>query len=90
MNHVIKKAEEGAPKGSVRLDSSLSTNTESEILAFILVICVFEQGEAVFPVFRLFAPGFREVRGIFGGWFAAISTFANVLILLSSTDMSIK
>ena len=87
MNHVIKKAEEGAPKGSVRLDSSLSINTESEISAFILVICVFEQGEAVF---RPFAPCFREVSGIFKGWFAAISTFANVLILLSSTDMSIK
>lgn len=90
MNHVIKKAKEGTPKDSVRIDSLLSTDMESVISAFILVISVFEQGEAVFPVFRLFAPGFREVRGIFGGWFAAISTFANVLILLSSTDMSIK
>ena len=90
MNHVIKKAEEGALKDSVRFDSLLSTNMESGISAFILVISVFEQGEAVFPVFRLIAPGFREVRGIFGGWFATISTFANVLILLSSADMSIK
>ena len=90
MNHVIKKAKEGAPKDSVRIDSLLSTSMESVISAFILVISVFEQGEAVFLVFRLFAPGFREVRGIFGGWFATISTFANVLILLSSTNMSIK
>ena len=90
MNHVIKKAEEGALKDSVRIDSLLSTNMESGISALILVISVFEQGEAVFPAFRLFASWFREVRGIFGGWFAAISTFANVLILLSSTDMSIK
>ena len=90
MNHVIKKAEEGALKDSVRIDSLLSTNMQSGISALILVISVFEQGEAVFPVFRLFAPWFREVCGIFGGWFATISTFANVLILLSSTDMSIK
>lgn len=90
VNHVIKKAGEGALKDSVRFDSLLSTNTESGILAFILVILVFKQGEAVFPVFRLFAPWFREVCGISGRWFAAISTFANVLILLSSTDMSIK
>lgn len=90
MNHVIKKAEEGAPKDSVRIDSLLLTNMESGISAFILVILVFKQGEAVFPVFRLFAPWFREVCGISGRWFATISTFANVLILLSSTDMSIK
>ena len=90
MNHVIKKAKEGALKDSVRIDSLLSTNTESGILAFILVILVFKQGEAVFLVFRLFAPWFREVCGISGRWFATISTFANVLILLSSTDMSIK
>lgn len=90
MNHVIKKAKEGALKDPVRIDSLLSTDMESVISAFILVISVFEKGEAVFLVFRLFAPGFREVRGIFGGWFATISTFANVLILLSSTDMSIK
>lgn len=90
VNHVIKKAGEGALKDSVRFDSLLSTNTESGILAFILVILVFKQGEAVFPVFRLFAPWFREVCGISGRWFATISTFANVLILLSSTDMSIK
>lgn len=90
VNHVIKKAGEGALKDSVRSDSLLSTNTESGILAFILVILVFKQGEAVFPVFRLFAPWFREVCGISGRWFATISTFANVLILLSSTDMSIK
>lgn len=90
MNHVIKKAEEGALKDSVRIDSLLSTNMESGIPAFILVISVFEQGEAVFPVFRLFTPWFREVCGISGGWFAAISTFANVLILLSSIGMSIK
>lgn len=90
MNHVIKKAGEGALKDSVRFDLLLSTNTESGILAFILVILVFKQGEAVFPVFRLFAPWFREVCGISGRWFATISTFANVLILLSSTDMSIK
>ena len=90
MNHVIKKAEEGALKDSVRFDSLLSINMESGISAFILVISVFEQGEAVIPVFRLIVSGFREVRGIFGGWFATISTFANVLILLSSADMSIK
>ena len=90
MNHVIKKAEEGALKDSIRIDSSLSTNMESGISAFILVILVFKQGEAVFPVFRLFAPWFREVCGIFEGWFATISTFANVLILLSSANMSIK
>lgn len=90
MNHVIKKAEEGALKDSVRFDSLLSINMESGISAFILVISVFEQREAVFPVFHLFVPCFREVSGIFKGWFATISTFANVLILLSSTDMSIK
>ena len=90
MNHVIKKAEEGALKDSVRFDSLLTTNTESGISAFIIVILVFKQGEAVFPVFRLFAPWFREVCGIFEGWFATISTFANVLILLSSANMSIK